>query len=182
MARETAAENTRALQLLDIRDGDAVLEIGSGHGDTLARAAVFTAGPLHGVDHSQVMHVGAIRRHRRLVSEGALEFRLGSSDNLPHADASFDKAYSVHTVYFWGEPLDHLREAHRVLRANGRILLGFRPAEDEGFAAAFPGEVYAIRRRSEVVQLMQASGFDIIQEANETFGSRQITFLLASKA
>src|SRR6266702_5097441 len=126
MAKETADENEFALELLQLRPEDAVLEIGCGHGETLAKAAkVVSSGSLCGIDFSPVMHRHATRRHRRLVAEKRIEFLLGSSDRLPFADRSFDKVFAVHTIYFWTTPLDHLAEARRVLKPGGRFVLGF---------------------------------------------------------
>jgi ubiquinone/menaquinone biosynthesis C-methylase UbiE len=139
MAKETANENDFALGLLQLQPEDAVLEIGCGHGNTLAKAAdAVSRGSLYGIDFSPTMHAHAIRRHRRLVQQKRIEFRLGRSDQLPFEDQSFDKVFAVHTVYFWKSPLEHLVEARRVMKPEGRFVLGFRPAEDAQFQAAFP--------------------------------------------
>jgi ubiquinone/menaquinone biosynthesis C-methylase UbiE len=139
MARQTAAENDIVLQLLRLDPADCVLEVGSGHGNTLARAAALASRGSHcGVDFSSVMHRHANRRHRGLVRDGRIGFHLGSSERLPYPDRTFDKAYAVHTVYFWATPLEHLTEIHRVLRPGGRFVLAFRPAEDTRFVAPIP--------------------------------------------
>lgn len=179
MARETAAENDVALELLTLKPDDRVLEIGCGHGETLARAAKSVPrGSLSGIDFSQVMHRHALRRHRDLVREGRLQFFLGNSERLPFVDP-FDKAYAVHTVYFWKEPLDHLREIRRVLKPGGLFVLGFRPAEDERFGATFPSEVYHIRPEAEVVDLVRRAGFDEIKVAARTVGRKRMSFVSA---
>ena len=183
MAKETAAENDLVLELLQLTPADSVLEIGCGHGDTLAKAArVSTSGVLAGIDFSELTHRHAIRRHRALVAEGRLEFRLGSSDKLPFAAESFDKAYAVHTIYFWIEPLDHLREAFRVLRPGGRFVLGFRPAEDPGFRQNYPAEVYLIRSRAEVVELVRASGFEVLDLVERMLPGKRMSFVVATVA
>jgi ubiquinone/menaquinone biosynthesis C-methylase UbiE len=181
MAKETAWENDLALQLLELKPEDAVLEIGSGHGDTLAKAASLACrGVLSGIDFSPVMHRYAKHRHRRLVGESRLKFRFGSSDHLPYALASFDKAYAVHTVYFWTAPLDHLREVRRVMRTDGRFVLGFRPAEDGRFQATYPAEVYRIRPEAEVVELVRQAGFDVIDIVGRTTAAKRMTFVVAA--
>src|SRR5438067_341841 len=87
MAKETADENDFALALLRLQPEDAVLEIGCGHGDTLAKAAKLASrGLLCGVDFSPVMNRVATRRHRRLLADKRMEFCLGSSDKLPFPD------------------------------------------------------------------------------------------------
>ncbi|MGD9884068.1 MAG: class I SAM-dependent methyltransferase [Reyranella sp.] len=100
MATQTAAENDIVLGLLHLDPADCVLEIGSGHGNTLAKVAgLASRGPHCGVDFSPVMHRHVSRRHRNLAREGRLAFHLGGSERLPYPDRTFDKAYAVHTVY-----------------------------------------------------------------------------------
>ena len=180
MAKQTAAENDMALELLQLDPADCALEIGSGHGDTLAKAAAASRGFLSGVDFSSVMHRHATRRHRHLVRDGRVEFRLGSSDRLPYADRTFDKAYTVHTVYFWTAPLEHLSEVHRVLRPGGRFVLGFRPAEDARFHATYPAEVYCIRPEGEVADFVRRAGFDVTDTLRHMVGAKCMSFVVAT--
>lgn len=183
MAKETAAENHLVLDLLQLAPADSVLEIGCGHGDTLAKAArVARQGVLAGIDFSSLAQRHAMRRHRALVAEGRLEFHLGSSDQLPFAAASFDKAYAVHTIYFWAAPLDHLHEARRILRPGGRFVLGFRPAEDPRFQATYPAEVYRVRPQAGVVDLVHAAGFHILDVVERIVGAKRMTFVVATVA
>lgn len=183
MARQTAAENDLVLKLLQLRPADAVLEIGCGHGDTLAKAAlVVRGGVLAGIDFSWLTHRHALRRHRALVAEGRLAFRCGSSDKLPFADASFNKVYAVHTIYFWTAPLDHLREAWRVLRPGGRFVLGFRPADDPRFQETYPAEVYRIRSQAEVVELVRAAGFNVLDVVERVLRGKRMAFVVATVA
>lgn len=183
MAKETADENEFALKLLQLQPEDAVLEVGCGHGDTLAKAAnAVSRGLLCGIDFSPVMHGHAMRRHRRLVAEKRIEFRLGSSDRLPFEAQSFDKVLAVHTIYFWNAPLDHLAEARRVLKPEGRFVLGFRPAEDAGFRATYSSEVYHIRPEAEVVQLAREAGFEVLDVRSHTSEKKRSSFLIGACA
>jgi ubiquinone/menaquinone biosynthesis C-methylase UbiE len=134
MAWETSPENDAALDLLEIRPGDRVLEleVGFGHGRSITCAARRTRGGLvAGVDLSPSMVAMAKHRNRVLVDQGLVDLREGDGLPLPFADASFDRALSVHTIYFWLAPLEHLREIWRVLNDNGRFVLGFRPYSDQ---------------------------------------------------
>jgi SAM-dependent methyltransferase len=183
MAKETADVNDFALELLQLQPADAVLEIGCGHGDTLAKAAkAACCGFLCGIDFSPTMHRHSMRQHRRLVAEKRMEFHLGNSDRLPFPDASFDKVFAVHTIYFWNTPLDHLTEARRVLKSGGRLVLGFRPAEDARFRATYPSEVYHIRPEAEIAQLATDAGFEAVQLRNLTRGNAQFSFVIGTRA
>ncbi len=182
MAKETADENNVAVELLQLQPDDAVLEIGCGHGETLAKCAnAVSRGLLCGIDFSSVMHRHAIRRHRRLVAKKRIEFHLGSSDRLPFNDKSFDRTFAVHTIYFWNAALDHLAEAHRVLKPGGRFVLGFRPAEDLGFRATFPGEIYHIRPEAEIVQLVRDAGFEVSDLRRHIRGFLQLSFVVTTR-
>lgn len=177
MASETSAENDRALELLALQPDDRLIELGCGHGATLAKAAhAITEGDIAGVDFSPIMIAEAKRRNRRHVEAGRISLCLGSSDDLPFTDERFTAALSVHTIYFWQDPVAHLKEVRRILVPGGRLLLGFRPAEDRHFVATYPGEVYAIRRTAEIVGLMKCCSFERVFVRAAQFGNRQMIF------
>jgi SAM-dependent methyltransferase len=104
MERESAAENDRALELLQLGAGDGFLEIGFGHGRTLLRAAALVgSGSIAGVDASPVSVAAASRKLASLIREGRADLRQADSSRLPWVDASFDAALAVHTLYFWDD-------------------------------------------------------------------------------
>ena len=45
--------------------------------------------------------------------------------NIPFGEQSFDKIFTVNTLYFWKEPNTFLEEIYRVLRNNGTFVLTF---------------------------------------------------------
>ena len=51
-------------------------------------------------------------------------FLLYDGSNLPLEEESFDKVFSVNTIYFWEDPSHMLSELARVLRPEGRLVLG----------------------------------------------------------
>lgn len=122
--RATRTANGRAFEALAL-DGDvAVLEIGFGGGRLLSRILAATAGPVAGLEISDVMLERAVRRFRREVRAGRLQLVEGEVGALPFDDASFDRVVSVHTIYFWPETEAGLREILRALRPGGRLVLG----------------------------------------------------------
>jgi len=124
--RANAASNALVYDTLEPRSQDRVLEIGFGGADLLLRiAANLDGGSIEGLELSGEMLDSAQRRVRRLGLEGKVQFHLGSVVMLPFADASFDLACSVHTIYFWPD-LDHgLAELARVIKPGGALVLGF---------------------------------------------------------
>jgi ubiquinone/menaquinone biosynthesis C-methylase UbiE len=161
MAFETADQNRRALDALAVSDGDDVLELGYGHGRTLEAIARLTpSGRIAGVDVSEDMRDMASRRCAGLAR--TVDLFAGDTRRLPFEDASFSRALAVHLLYFWEEPDEHLTEIYRVLRRGGRLVLAFRDKADPA-SADFPEPPYRFYSRDEVVGLLGAAGFSVIE-------------------
>lgn len=175
MAFETQPLNRIAVDELGIDSGEAVLEIGCGHGRTLARLAAVPGAHLAGVDASEVMVRLARKRMRRWIEAGRAEVALASSVKIPHPDRRFDAAFAVHVVYFWSDPLVDLREIGRVLKPGGRLLLGYRP-RDEETVAALPASVYALRSVEEIEALLAEAGFVEIHSVEHAIGKTRYGF------
>ena len=169
MAFDTARANRIAVERLGVEAGEAVLEIGCGHGRTLARIAETPCRLLAGVDPSEVMVRVARRRLWPWIEAGRAEVSLAASSALPFPDARFDAALAVHVLYFWSDAATDLREIRRVLRPGGRVLLGYRPRDAETIAA-LPASVYALRSVEETEELLGQSGFVAIRSTAHSLG------------
>jgi SAM-dependent methyltransferase len=178
MAFDTAHANRVAVERLGLRETESALEIGCGHGRTLAGLARSSRGFVAGIDPSEVMVRLARRRLRRDIAAGRAEVSLASSAEIPHPDQRFDAALAVHVVYFWDDPVADLREILRVLRPGGRLLLGYRP-RDADTVAALPATVYALRTANDVECLLEQAGFTQIRSLECSSGSRPLTCTLA---
>jgi len=163
MAHETADLNERAVRLLDPTPSDWVLEIGFGHGRTIERlASAVPQGRVCGLDVSRAMLDMAVRRNRRAVAEGQVELRISDAASIPYEDESFSKALTVHTLYFWTDPIACLREIRRVLKPRGRFVLGVLRG-DSVQRIRFPNEIYTFHDEQSVQAMLEACGFGLNQ-------------------
>ncbi|MEQ1866626.1 MAG: methyltransferase domain-containing protein [Micropepsaceae bacterium] len=181
MARETFAENMRAIDALDVQPHDHIVDVGCGHGRSLGViAARASKGRVAGADPSELMVEIAVERNRKLVKAHRVDVAIASVDALPFADGAFDKALCVHVIYFC-ENLDAaLREIARVLKPGGRLALVFRTDADKAAVRAFPAEVYRFRPFSEVTAALKDAGFGVVERRTEP--GREPVHLIATKS
>lgn len=182
MAIETLRDNRKATGLLQIEKGMRIIDVGAGHGRALreiCRAAPSVIAT--GVDDSPKMLAIAARKNARLIATGRVRLISGSSDSLPCDAAAFDGAMTVNTVYFWSEPRDHFREIARVLRPDGRFVIGFRAGGDPALEAQFPAEIYRFRPALEVAEMLEECGFEIEDRCDGPNADHSISFIAARK-
>jgi SAM-dependent methyltransferase len=130
MARQHVVENHWTVAQLDLAPNSRVLELGFGPGVAVGLcAARVTEGLVAGVDLSRTMVADARRRNAAAVRAGRVSLQHGDAANLPFADATFDRVFGIHTLYFWRDPDRVLREARRVLAPGGRLVLTILPHE-----------------------------------------------------
>lgn len=160
MASETARFNDEVLDALAIRGGEHVLELGFGHGRTIAAAAKRAPEACFaGIEIAPTAVRSAARRCRALAAAGRLDLRAGDGLPLPWPDGAFDAAFAVHTLYFWPDAARQLAELRRVLRPGGRLVLGFRERTEDALAR-FPAPTYRFYSSEEVRTMLERAGFD----------------------
>jgi ubiquinone/menaquinone biosynthesis C-methylase UbiE len=122
MAWKNNEQNRFAVEILDPRPDDSVLEVGFGSGRSL-RAIAERAKLVVGIDHSEVMLVQAARRNKDLITAGLMQLEQGSVDALPFTYASFDKVLAVNCFHLWPNQELDLFEVQRVMKPGGRIVI-----------------------------------------------------------
>jgi len=114
-----------AVDELDIRPTDHVLEIGCGHGaavDVICRTLV--SGTLTAIDRSAKMIAVAQARNARHVEAGRAAFRTASLAALATDGEDFDKIFAVNVNVFWMGPASReLAVVHRLLKPGGALYL-----------------------------------------------------------
>jgi ubiquinone/menaquinone biosynthesis C-methylase UbiE len=121
------------VELLDIRPGDRVLEIGCGHGV----AATFVCerleeGRLTAIDRSAKMIQAATRRNVAYVEAGKAEFLVATLEDLDLGDRRFDKIFAVRVGLFHREPERARCLAERWLAPGGALFVFFDPPPEPG--------------------------------------------------
>lgn len=120
--------NSRTIALLDLKDGERVLEIGCGPGVGLAM--ILKAGAnvsCTGLDHSALMIRMARRRNRDDVRTGRAHLVIGGFDKLGYAGAGFHKAMMINVSQFLTERIAAFRALREAMAHGGRIAVTYQP-------------------------------------------------------
>lgn len=182
MLGKERAFHEKLLQLVRIKDGECILDVGCGTG-TLAIAAkrhVGQSGAVYGVDASPEMLARAEKKARKAGVE--VLFRNVLAEALPFEDSFFDAALS--TVMLHHLPAKVRRqcaaEIRRVLKPGGRVLAvdfeGFSN-EKRTFLSHFH-RPHGHVRRSDIIALLNEAGFETIESG--PVGVRDLQFVLAT--
>ena len=153
--------------LVPLREGNVVLDLGSGAGVDcfLAARQVGSTGRVIGVDMTPEM----VSRARRLAQDAPapnVEFRLGEIEHLPVADNSVDVVISNCVINLSPDKVQVYREAFRVLRPGGLLavsdVVATRPIPEElrqdreVWSSCSSGAMPV----DEVAQILRSLGFD----------------------
>lgn len=162
------------LALASLREGETVLDLGSGAGlDVfLAAGKVGKTGRAIGVDMTAAMIERATENARR-GDYGNVEFRLGEIEDLPVADNTVDVVISNCVINLSPDKPQVFREAYRVLTPGGRlmisdiVLLSELPDPIKRSVEAYIGCVAGAMLRDDYVEAIRAAGFQDVQILHE---------------
>lgn len=120
---EIRAAKLRTFDILNVRKGSRVLDVGCGTGDDARALAemVGKRGWVVGVDSSETMVLEARKRAREC--DLPLEFRLGDAHQLGFPDQTFDVCRSDRVFMHLENPRQALSEMVRVARPGARIMV-----------------------------------------------------------
>ena len=160
--------------LASLREGETVLDLGSGAGIDcfLAARAVGPTGCAIGVDMTAEM----IDRARANAGRNGIEnveFRLGEIEHLPVADRSVDVVVSNCVVNLSPDKPRVFREAFRALKPGGRmflsdiVLLKPLPEEIRKSIEAYVGCVAGASMKADYLAAIEAAGFRDVEVLKE---------------
>jgi SAM-dependent methyltransferase len=158
-------EQAIALEMLDLSDGDTVLDVACGPGNFTRAFANEDHGLVVGIDASSAMLARAVHETR---APGVAYVR-GDASAMPFRDASFDAVCCFAALYLIEEPLKALDEIVRVLAPGGRVALlssvnrGLLPAQLSN-ALSRPLTGVRIFGRDEITGALRERGMDRVAQ------------------
>lgn len=161
--------------LASLKRGETVLDLGSGAGIDcfLAAKRVGSEGKVIGVDMTPEM----IEKARENAKNGKfrnVEFRLGEIEKLPVEDESVDVIVSNCVINLSPEKDRVFREAFRVLRPGGRmmisdiVLLKELPDFVKNYVEAYVGCLSGAIMKKEYLKTIKSAGFNDVKVLDET--------------
>jgi SAM-dependent methyltransferase len=161
--------------LASLREGETVLDLGSGAGFDcfLAADKVGKSGRVIGVDMTPEM-IDKARENARKGNYANVEFRLGEIENLPAADNSVDIVISNCVINLAPDKRRVFTEAFRVLKPGGRlmisdmVLLKELPDFIKNSIEAYIGCLSGAIKRDEYIDAIKGAGFQEVSIIDET--------------
>jgi arsenite methyltransferase len=153
-------------QHAQIKEGDIVLDLGSGAGNDVfvARSLVGDSGKVIGVDMTHEM-IEKARQNQAKLSYQNVEFRFGDIEDLPVADNEVDVIVSNCVLNLVPDKAKAFKEMYRVLKPGGHfcvsdiVLNGELPERLKSIAEMYAGCVTGAIQENDYLQMLQAEGF-----------------------
>ncbi|PSP68227.1 SAM-dependent methyltransferase [Halobacteriales archaeon QH_8_67_27] len=110
---------TEALDLLDIEEGDRVLDVGCGTGFATEGLLERTEN-VYGLDQSVHQMEKAWQKFGK---RDRVRFYRGDAERLPFENDTFDIVWSSGSIEYWPDPVAALVECRRIAKPGGQVLI-----------------------------------------------------------
>lgn len=169
-----AALTRRAFELIGLRSGDRLLDVGSGDGSTVLLAAGECGCDAVGLEYG----TGAAEDARRRAAERGLEdgvrFVSGDAGALPFDDHSFEAVITECSLCTFAAKHEAVAEMQRVLTPDGRLAVSDVVAEVERLPSELHGALGAIACVGDALapgahrELLESAGFGVLTEEDRS--------------
>ena len=159
----------KTIQLMDLRPGERVLDLGCGAGwATRLLARMVGEGPegfgqVIGLDVSDEM----IRRARQASKDfDNILYVWGSAQQIPWEENFFDKVLSVESFYYYADQDRALTELFRVMAPHGRMFILINLYEDNPYSLQWVDKLKVpvhVRSEAEYVALLKKHAFENVE-------------------
>ena len=157
-----------AIESLNLNTNDVVLELGHGNCGHLPFLMEQAENLKYfGLEISELMQQEAIKSNQNYIENNSADFRLYNGTEIPFDDKSFDKIFTVNTLYFWENSDSLLNEIYRVLKPNGIFALTFA---DKSFMEKLPFTSFGFNlyNLKDTEELLQKNDFKVIESISQT--------------
>ena len=157
-----------SIDALNLLKQDSLLEIGHGNCRHLNKILNKAKDIQYfGLEISKTMRMEAERINQEFMLKKRISFHEYDGNKIPFVSNSFEKIFTVNTIYFWKNPLDFITEIYRVLKVDGIFVLTFA---QKGFMKNLPfvKEKFSLYDDENFRQLIQKTDFEIIDIMNNT--------------
>ena len=174
--------------LAAVKEGDTVLDLGSGGGIDvfLAVRRVGHKGKVIGVDMTEEM-IERAKSTAKKYGYTNIDFRLGEIEDLPVEDDSVDVIISNCVINLSVDKEKVFREAYRVLKPGGRIMIsdivteGELPEEIKKSFDAWAGCVAGALEKNEYLDTIRKAGFKKVKVLSESSYDIEVSEELVGK-
>jgi ubiquinone/menaquinone biosynthesis C-methylase UbiE len=159
MNQRNAIMHRETIKHMAIVNTDHILDIGFGGGASIKQLLAKTrGGKVTGIDLSETMVSRGMSLFKSAISQNKLILKTADVSSMPFDEASFDKACTINTIYFWSDPAAVFSEIYRVLKPSGIFYLTFRE-KDVMSQMPFTQHGFRLYNIQEVKNFLSAAAF-----------------------
>jgi ubiquinone/menaquinone biosynthesis C-methylase UbiE len=169
--------NQYTIDMLELRKNDQVLEIGMGNGFFVKEILSMNENIKYfGCDYSKIMVAQARKNNKQYIKSAQAEFHFTNANKLPFPNETFDRVFSINTVYFWDTPEVVLNEIRRVLVPKGKLTLALRPKSS---MRKYPFVKYGFNMftKSDIIDLLITNNFKVTKYLEKEEPDREVNGL-----
>jgi len=191
-ATESFAGCGNPVALASLKEGEVVLDLGSGAGLDMfvASKKVGDTGKVIGVDMTPAM-IEKAKKNAEELGISNVEFRFGDIENMPVEDDSIDVVISNCVINLAPDKGKVFREAYRVLKPGGRVMVSDivlskeLPKDVRDQVVTYTGCIGGAIRDEEYLQHMRDAGFrdaKITSKAGESLYGAYSAYIAGTKS